>query len=207
MVHEIRNPLTVMDGLIKLLQPDLQGTPKEEYVSIILAELKHVNHLITDFLQLSKPGYAKRSQCSITKVINEVTRLVENEAASRQLDLKMDLAGDIPDILGDSDQLKQVFLNILKNAFEALSCDGRIYLQTYWNRPENLVQVIIRDTGMGMDEQTRASMFDPFFTTKKNGTGLGMFIIKKIIDNHGGRIEIQSEPEKGTVVTVILPVG
>jgi len=207
MVHEIRNPLTVMDGLIKLLQPDLQGTPKEEYVSIILAELKHVNHLITDFLQLSKPGYAKRSQCSITKVINEVTRLVENEAASRQLDLKMDLAGDIPDILGDSDQLKQVFLNILKNAFEALSCDGRIYLQTYWNRPENLVQVIIRDTGMGMDEQTRASMFDPFFTTKKNGTGLGMFIIKKLIDNHGGRIEIQSEPEKGTVVTVILPVG
>jgi len=207
MVHEIRNPLTVMDGLIKLLQPDLQGTAKEEYVAIILTELKHINHLITDFLQLSKPGYAKRSPCSITQVINEVILLVKNEALLRQLDLQLDLAKDIPNIFGDGEQLKQVFLNILKNAFEALSCDGQVYLQTYWNRPENLVQVIVRDTGVGMDEQTRISMFDPFFTTKENGTGLGMFIIKKIVDNHGGRIEIQSEPEKGTVVTVLLPVG
>ncbi len=207
MVHEIRNPLTVIGGFMKLLQQDLKGTPKEEYVTIILAELKHVNRLISDFLQLSKPGYSKRTQCSVTKIITEVAMLVENEASLRKLDIDLDIATDIPDILGDSDQLKQVFLNIFKNAFDALACGGKIFLQTSWNRHEKFVQVIIRDTGTGMDEQTMVSMFDPFFTTKESGTGLGMFIIKKIIDNHGGRIEIQSKPGKGTIVTVFLPAN
>ncbi len=205
MVHEIRNPLTVIDGFMKLLQQNLKGTPKEEYITLILAELKHVNRLISDFLQFSKPGYSKRTQCSITQIITEVAMLVENEASLRKLDIDLDIAKNVPDIFGDSDQLKQVFLNIFKNAFEALSCGGKIFLETSWNMQEELVQVIIRDTGMGMDEQTMTSMFDPFFTTKESGTGLGMFIIKKIIDNHDGRIEIQSKQAKGTIVTVFLP--
>ncbi|KAF1085034.1 Sporulation kinase E [Sporotomaculum syntrophicum] len=207
MVHEIRNPLTVIGGFLTLLQKDLTGTPKEKHVSIIRAELEHVNNLISDFLQFSRPGYAKRTRCSIVQIITDVTMLVENEASLRKLEINLDLAGDIPDIFGDSDQLKQVFLNIFKNAFEALSFGGKIFVQSSWNSNERIVQVIIRDTGMGMDKQTMTSMFNPFFTTKENGTGLGLFIIKKIIENHGGKIEIQSEPGKGTIVTVLLPAG
>lgn len=207
MAHEIRNPLTVINGFMTLLQEDLTGTPKEKYVSIIRDELKHVNNLISDFLQFSRPGYAKRTRCSIVQIITDVTMLVDNEASLRNLEIDLELAEDIPDILGDIEQLKQVFLNIFKNAFEALSSSGKIFLQASWNSNEKLVQVIIKDTGMGMDEHTMTSMFNPFFTTKENGTGLGMFIIKKIIENHGGRIEIQSEPGKGTMVTVLLPAG
>ncbi|WP_347489101.1 ATP-binding protein [Desulfoscipio sp. XC116] len=207
MVHEIRNPLTSISGFLQLLQEYLKGTPKEEYVTLMLAELKHVNSLIADFLQLSKPGYAKRARCSISKVITDVVMLVESEAFLRKLDIKLDMATDIPAILGDSDQLKQVFLNIFKNALDALSHGGVILLQALWNGPEKSVQVIITDTGTGMDEQTMANIFDPFFTTKESGTGLGMFIIKKIIDNHNGRIEIQSTPGEGTTVTVLLPAG
>ncbi|AGL00271.1 two-component system sensor histidine kinase NtrB [Desulfoscipio gibsoniae] len=207
MVHEIRNPLTAISGFLQLLQKYLKGTPKEEYVTLTLNELKHVNSLISDFLKLSKPGFSKRTQCSISKIITDVVMLVESEAFLRKLDINVDIATDIPAIVGDSDQLKQVFLNIFKNAFDALPHGGKISLQTSWDRHQECVQVIIKDTGTGMDEQTIASIFDPFFTTKESGTGLGMFIIKKIIDNHGGRIEVQSEQEKGTTVTVLLPVG
>jgi len=207
MVHEIRNPLTAVGGFLQLLQKSLKGTPKEEYIPIMLAELKHVNRLITEFLQLAKPGSSKRTPCSITKIMNEVVMLVESEAAPRKVDIINETSIDSSSISGDDKQLKQVFLNIIKNAFDALSDGGKLFLQTSWDMHEGFVRVTIRDTGAGMDEQTVTNLFDPFFTTKESGTGLGMFISKKIIDNHGGRIEIQSEPERGTTVTVLLPVA
>jgi signal transduction histidine kinase len=111
MAHEIRNPLTVINGFMTLLQEDLTGTPKEKYVSIIRDELKHVNNLISDFLQFSRPGYAKRTRCSIVQIITDVTMLVDNEASLRNLEIDLELAEDIPDILGDIEQLKQVALN------------------------------------------------------------------------------------------------
>ncbi|MCL6558767.1 MAG: PAS domain-containing protein [Firmicutes bacterium] len=207
MVHEIRNPLTVIGGFLQLLQDRLKGDSKEEYISIILAELKHVNSLISEFLQLAKPGFSKRTHCSISKIITDVIMLVESEAFMRKIEINSDTAMDIPPILGDSEQLKQVLLNIIKNAFDALSDGGKIFAQTSWDRHNGYVRVAIRDTGAGMDEQTLANMFDPFFTTKESGTGLGMFICKKIIDNHGGRIEVRSEPGRGTTVTVLLPLS
>lgn len=205
-VHEIKNPLTTINGFLQLLQKDLQGTPKEEYLNIMLSELKHVNRLISEFLQLSRPGYSQRTNCSIKQLIREVFILVESEASIRNLEIILDTATDIPPILADSEQLKQVFLNIIRNAFEALPPGGKLYLQTSSDEIQGLVQIIIKDTGAGMDNQTMESMFDPFYTTKESGTGLGMFISKKIVDNHGGRLEVQSEPAKGTVVTVLLPM-
>jgi len=206
MVHEIRNPLTTISGFLQLLQSDLKGTPREEYINIMLTELEHVNRLVIEFLQLARPGYSRRTQFSITKLINEMVMLVESEALLRKVEIKLETAPGIPPVLGDPEQLKQAFLNIIKNAFDALSGGGIIFLQTLWDRHNKYVQVIIRDTGVGMDEQTIANMFYPFFTTKENGTGLGMLISKKIIDNHGGRIEVKSEPSKGTTVTVLLPL-
>jgi len=207
MVHEIRNPLTVIGGFLQLLQKDLQGTPKEEYLSIIFAELKRVNSLIADFLQLAKPGYSRRSRCSIKKIISDIMLLVESEAFLRKLEINLDMTEDIQPILADSEQLKQVFLNIIKNAFDALTYGGKLFLKTSWDRDNGYVRVAIRDTGAGMEEQTVASMFNPFFTTKESGTGLGMFVCNKIIENHAGRIEVKSKPGKGTTVIVLLPSG
>ncbi len=207
MVHEIRNPLTAIGGFLELLQKQLKGTPKESYISVMLAELEHVNRLITEFLSLTKPGYSKRVKCVINNIIREVVMLVESEAQIRKLDLSLATETDMPHILGDGEQLKQVFLNIIKNAFEVLDDGGKIYLQTSWDGQEGLVKVAVRDTGPGIDGQTINNMFIPFFTTKEKGTGLGMFLSKQIIDNHGGRIEVESEPGKGTTVTVLLPVS
>jgi PAS domain S-box-containing protein len=205
MVHEIRNPLTAVGCFLQLLQKNLKGNPKEEYIPIMLAELQRADRLISDFLQFAKPGYSKRSRCSIVDIIKDVIMLVESEAFFRRLDIEADLNDNIPNVFVDSEQLKQVFMNIMKNAFDALSEGGRIFVQTTWNEPEGLVQVSIRDNGVGINKDTIANMFNPFFTTKESGTGLGMFTSKKIIDNHGGRIDIQSEPGKGTTVTVMLP--
>lgn len=206
MIHEIRNPLTTINGFLQLLQEDLKGTPREQYINLMLTEMVRINGLIKQFLQLSRPGYSKRTQCFLDKLISEIVKLVKSEALFSKLDIQIVTAPDIPPILGDDEQLKQALLNIIKNAIDALSNGGKLFLQTAWNRPEKFVQVTIRDTGFGMDEQTISSLFYPFFTTKKNGTGLGMLISKKIIENHGGQINVQSELGKGTIVTVLLPI-
>lgn len=208
MVHEIRNPLTAIGGFLQLMQKHLQGSPREEYIPIMLAELNHANRLISEFLQFARPGFTKRGKCSINDIIKDLVLLVESEALSRQIEIETALDNSTPKIIGDSGQLKQVFINIIKNAFDALSPGGKILIKTktLWNESENFVQISINDTGAGVDEEVIKNMFNPFFTTKENGTGLGMFTSKKIIDNHKGRIKIKSEPGKGTTVNVLLPV-
>lgn len=206
-VHEIKNPLTTINGFLQLLQKDLKGTPKEEYLRIMLDELKHINRLITEFLQLAKPGYSKRTGCNINQLVKEIFMLVKSEALIYNIDINLQTDDDIPNIYADGEQLKQVILNIIKNAFDALSPGEKIFIQTSWSKHEGIINILIRDTGSGMDRETISSMFDPFFTTKESGTGLGMFISKKIIDNHGGRIEVKSEKGHGTTVTVLLPVN
>ncbi len=207
MIHEIRNPLTAVSGLMQLLQQHLKGTPKEEYVTIILAELTHLNSIITDFLLMARPGYCKPTKCSIDQLIKEVLTLVECEASIRNLIINLEIEKDLPIINADRGQLKQVFLNITRNAFEALPVGGKLFIEASSDRQQGFVLIVFRDTGTGIDKQTLANMFNPFFTTKERGTGLGMFISKKIIDNHSGQIEIQSEPGNGTTVTIMLPVA
>lgn len=205
-LHEIKNPLTTISGFLQLLHKELKGTQKEEYVRIALAELEHANKLLDEFLQMARPGFSNRQRCSIVGLIKEVYILAESEALLRQVEIKHESIGDIPHILGDAEQLKQVFLNLIRNAFEALSPGGRILMQASWYEKENHVRVTVSDTGAGMDDKIISSMFNPLFTTKDTGTGLGMFISKKIIDNHRGHIEVESKPGKGTSITILLPL-
>ncbi len=207
MIHEIRNPLTAISGFMQLLQQRLEGTPQEEYLTMMLAELKHINRFVSDFLLLARPGYCKRAQCSINQLIKEVASLVECEAVIRKLIINLETSEGMPLVNADGGQLKQAFLNITRNAFDSLSDGGEVFLRVSSDEQQGIVRVVIRDTGTGMDQQTLANMFDPFFTTKESGTGLGLFISKKIIDNHGGHIKIQTEPARGTTVTVLLPVA
>jgi len=207
MIHELRNPLTAISGFVQLLQQKIRTNSELEYLDIISDELKRLNRLISDFLLQAKPGYCSRTQCSINKLLTDVAALVECEASLRNLKINLEIPEDPPPIKADSGQLRQVFLNIIRNSFDALPDEGQLFLQCSGDEQLGIVRIVIRDTGKGMDGQIMANMFKPFFTTKKNGTGLGMFISKKIIDNHGGSIDIQSEPAGGTTVTVTLPVA
>jgi len=205
--HEIRNPLTTVKGFMQLLRPYLEEIGKEIYVDIAIDELDRANKLIFDFLNASKPSQNMQTDVALNKLVQEMTLLFESEAILKKIDLGFALSVDEPVVTGDANQLKQVLHNIIKNAIEAILTNqqkGKIHLNVTVNGDK--AYIMIEDNGCGMDEETLTSMYIPFFTTKQSGTGIGMSICKKIIDNHHGQINISSFPGKGTAFTIELPL-
>ena len=156
-------------------------------------------------------GFARRMDVKIeTLNVNDMVRetllFLEKEALHRQVCIEQELDDSLPGLSCDRGQLQQVFLNVLTNALAAVSEGGRIVIRSFM-RDEDFIAVSFEDNGIGMDEETRKHIFEPFFTTKgEEGTGLGMSIIYGIVKRHGGDIEVASEPGRGTVVTIILPL-
>jgi two-component system, NtrC family, sensor kinase len=155
-------------------------------------------------------GFARRMDVQVevlelNEVLREVMGFLEKEALHRNIDVRLQLAGDLPRIASDRGQLQQVFLNILNNAFQAVD-DGGFVTITSWDRDFNTVGVSVQDNGKGMSEETLKHIFEPFFTTKKgSGTGLGLSITYGIVKKLGGDIEVHSKEGQGTTFTVFLP--
>lgn len=205
-VHEIRNPLTTVRGFIQLLYTELANNPKKGYLDIIFEEIDRANCILNDFLSFSKPTPPKRQQIQVCALLEEIRLLTASEALLREITLHSACSSEMPGIFIDKNQIKQVLLNIVKNAFDALSAHGAVKI-TAWSEPcSKMVSIAVSDNGIGMDQQTAARIFDPFFTTKENGTGLGMAVSYQIIQNHGGEINVESIPGSGTTFTILLPV-
>ena len=204
--HEIRNPLTSVRGFIQLLEPELAESKKKGYLSIILEELDRVNNVLTDFLGFAKPAPPQRQRVEVGVLLEEIHLLTGSEALLREITLNFVCPVALPRIYIDKDQMKQVFLNILKNAFDAVGPRGEVKVSAVWEPLFQNVSLIIKDNGTGMDKQTAARIFDPFFTTKESGTGLGMAVTLQIIKNHDGEIQVDSIPGYGTTFTITLPV-
>lgn len=207
MAHEIRNPLTAARGFIQLLEKRFSDDLMEkEYLQIIIAEIDRVNKIITDFLLLAKPQAPHLQQVNVNKLLWEVSLLLENEALMRGCTVEQVLDENLPEITVDPSHIRQVFFNIIKNAFEAMGEDGRLTIKTKHHFLSNLIEISFTDTGAGIPKVLLKKIFDPFFTTKETGTGLGLTISSRIIDNYGGWIDINSEMGRGSTVTVWLPV-
>lgn len=206
--HEIRNPLTTIRGFIQLLQPELAQSNKAEYLEIILSEIDRANNVLKDFLNFSKPSLPKRSLTDVKKLLEELHLLTEGEALLRDIHLEFTYSVDnIPSIHIDKDQIKQVILNMIKNALDAVATPGgAIKVSTVWEPLFNNVSIIIKDNGIGMNQQTISKIFDPFFTTKEHGNGLGMAVSYQIVKNHGGDIQVNSFPGSGTTFTLVFPL-
>ena len=198
--HEIRNPLTSVRGFIQLLQNELKGTPKAEYINIIMTEIDRVNIIINEFLKLAKPVIPKRKPSDIKTLFEDINMLIESEAFLKNISIRKDLPENLPSILIDVEQVKQVLINVIRNAFEAMSEGGCLTVSAYALPAERQVCMEIKDTGEGMDEATINKVLTPFFTTKENGTGLGLAVSSEIMKSHGGRIEISSAVGRGTTV-------
>lgn len=199
--HEIRNPLTAIRGFIQLLHPYLHQLGKEEYGKIILAEIDRANDIIHEFLTSSKPSTPQVSMIHVSSLLKEVVLLAESEALMKGCEIQLHpLQGDMI-ISGDAKQMKQVVLNMIRNAMEAITekvdeTIGRIEVGARREGAE--VRIFISDNGKGMDVCTLDRLFNPFFTTKENGTGLGLSVSERIIKNHGGCISVSSRVnEKG----------
>jgi PAS domain S-box-containing protein len=205
LAHEIRNPLTSVRGFFQLLEPELIKSQKKEYLEIILEELDRVNSVITDFLNSTKPSSPRTYQVEMSELFAEIQLLTKSEAILREINLHFFCPAEIPSLYIDKDQIKQVLLNIIKNAFDAVRSQGIVEVSAQWQAGSQKVSLIVKDNGVGMDQQTLTRMFDPFFTTKESGTGLGMAVTYQIIRNHGGEINVNSIPGIGSTFIISLP--
>ncbi|WP_168121021.1 ATP-binding protein [Paenibacillus sp. HB172176] len=208
--HEIRNPLTSIRGFIQLLRPYLLEVGKEEYARIILTEIDRANDIIYEFLNSSKPSAPMKQSTSIQHLIKEVVMLTESESLLRNCEIGVESFQSEAIVSIDIKQVKQVILNLLKNALDAVEevqAERRGKIDISLNSDGQYVEIKIRDNGKGMDKVTMSKLFDPFFTTKQAGTGLGLSVSYRIIRNHGGTIRVDSMVGSGTEFVIYLPLA
>ena len=206
--HEIRNPLASISGSVQLLQANVKTVTPEEgkLFKIILKEIDRLNNLITEFLDFVRPSVRIEDPVPINTLLKEVGEAMKlNERLNREVKLTLDTrAGKL--IYGNHDKLKQAFLNILINAYQAMTdtLHPEITIESY-DSEDHRVVVIIRDNGCGISKDNMRRLFQPFHTTKAGGTGLGLAITRKIVESHGGEIKVESDLGRGTRFAVILP--
>lgn len=208
--HEIGNPLNSINIHLQLLRrrlARLDASPEHdrlaESVAVCSAEIARLDDILKHFLDAIGPRPPDFAEVHLLKVVGEVLALQREHLTQLGIRVEMNLRADIPPVTGDANQLKQVFFNILKNAMEAMDRGGVITLSA--GADDEFVSVSVRDTGTGMERDAVSRIFDPFFTTKSGGHGLGMMIVMRIMRAHGGQIDVDSAPGRGTTVTLRFP--
>lgn len=202
--HEIKNPLMVIGGLARQVQKKLEGEPSlVEKLEIIRTEVQRLENFLGEIRDFTRPAAPVKQEIDLNKVIHEVDALLEGEAKNRGISLEEELAPHLPAISADPNQMRQVLLNLIKNAFEALDSGGRVTLRS--GAENRQVWFTVQDTGTGMPPEVLDKIFNPFFTTKEKGSGLGLAVIHKIVSDHQGVVNVKSSPEQGTTITVKLP--
>jgi len=205
--HELNNPLGGLALYARILEDRFGKAGDEEGAQLtrkIERAVKHLAELVTDITAYGRPPELKREETILNALIEECLSLVQDRVADRQIRLVSGLDAAVGTVFADVRELRKVFLNLFVNALDAMDPHGTLTVRT--RRDETTVEASVEDTGCGMDAETRARMFDLFFTTKQNGTGLGMAIARSVVDRHGGRLEVESEPGRGTRIRVELPL-
>ncbi|MFS0509357.1 PAS domain S-box protein [Bacillus altitudinis] len=200
--HEIRNPLTAIKGFLQLIKPKTKD--RDQYFEIVFSELSRIEIILSELLMLAKPQQTASMQTlDLKKIISEVTALLETQANLNGIlmntsDIEEDLLMN-----GDQNQLKQVFINLIKNAVESMPDGGKVDITA--KAEKEGILVTIRDEGIGIPESVMKRIGEPFLTTKEKGTGLGLMVTFNILENHNGTIRVDSDPEKGTVFHIMFP--
>nr|WP_251034506.1 PAS domain-containing protein [Pseudomonas sp. ISL-88] len=200
--HEIRNPLTAIKGFLQLMKPTMEGN--EHYFEIVFSELSRIELILSELLMLAKPQQnAVKERVNLKKIISEVTALLETQANLKGTFIKTEYGQDSVYINGDQNQLKQVFINLIKNAVESMPDGGTVHI--LMTEDEYSVNVTIKDEGDGIPENVLKRIGEPFLTTKEKGTGLGLMVTFNLIKNHQGAIQVDSKPDKGTAFKISFP--
>ncbi len=204
--HEIRNPLSSIKGFATYFKERYREVPEDRKTAeIMIQEVERLNRVISQLLDFARPVDLQKRPTSLTDLVHHVHKMIEQEARNRGVEVALKTSAAPGEVLLDPDKMKQVLLNLLFNALEAMDGGGRLEVEVP-ERPSNgRVQIRVTDSGAGIRDEDLAHIFDPFFTTKPTGTGLGLAIVHKIVEAHGGEIRVQSRPGHGTRVTLILP--
>ncbi|MGF0223048.1 PAS domain-containing protein [Bacillus sp. FCW2] len=200
--HEIRNPLTAIKGFLQLMKPTMEEN--EHYFEIVFSELSRIELILSELLMLAKPQQnAVKERVNLKKIISEVTALLETQANLKGIFIKTDYEHDSMYINGDQNQLKQVFINLIKNAVESMPDGGTVHI--LMTEDEYSVNVTVKDEGDGIPENVLKRIGEPFLTTKEKGTGLGLMVTFNLIKNHQGAIQVDSKPDRGTAFHITFP--
>jgi|GEM_PF-842628 len=202
--HEIRNPLTGMKMIVQLLAADVPpDDSKKEPLGIIQNEIDRLEKIISSLLDFARPTKPQAVPISLPEILNACLFLIQNQINKSGARVEKDIPSDLPQMVGDASQLKQVFLNIITNAVQSLKTGGTIKLKV--EVIPGWVVVAIADTGIGISRERLKAIFDPFMTTKEDGTGLGLSVALRIVEEHGGRINVDSIENQGSTFSVMLP--
>jgi two-component system, sporulation sensor kinase E len=206
--HEIRNPLTTIMGFIQLIK-EKKSTQiqNSQYLEIVFKELRDLNKMVSDFVLMAKPSFPEKIVIQLQEFIQDTVQFMTIQGNLKNMVLKENLCTPLIMIYMDAVQMKQVLINLIQNAFEAMPSGGEVEISlSYDSVDPNNVVIGISDIGIGITDEQMKEIFTPFFTTKDNGLGLGLSICYRIIENHNGRIQIKSNPGAGTTFNIILPI-
>lgn len=202
-VHEVRNPLAAIKGAVEILEDELSAdSPRREFADLAKKEVERLDTLVGEFLRFARPATLSVQLNDLNKIVESVAALVENQANSQSVKIEKDLQKNLPEVLIDSEQIKQVLLNLAINSLQAMPNGGQIAFRTSENGKFCVVEV--KDSGNGIDQKIIPKIFDPFFTTKEKGVGLGLSIAHKIVNQHEGTLSVANDSGK-TVFSLHLP--
>ncbi|WP_088102427.1 PAS domain S-box protein [Halalkalibacter urbisdiaboli] len=201
--HEIRNPLTSIKGFLQLFEREKEYNGK--YLSLVMEELARVESIIYEYLTLAKPNHDTRfEQVHLDNLAKQVMTLLETQTIMKNVSVELE-SENIPSVYGSEKQLKQVLINLIRNALDAVEPKGEIKIRLL-KHSENKVCIQVEDNGCGISKERMERLGEPFYSTKEKGTGLGLMVCYKILQHHGGAIKVHSEVGTGTRMDVILPV-
>ena len=208
--HELGNPLNSLTIHLQLIERKLKklafekdGAQLTESLEVCQGEVQRLDGIITHFLEAVRPQKPELNELKLVELVEEVLRVQEAELSDRQLEVNIEVNDEIPFILGDRGQLKQVFFNLVKNAMEAMQPGGRLRILA--RKDNDFVYLQFTDTGSGISEEELSKVFQAYYTTKEEGHGLGMMIVQRIMREHGGQISVESRKDVGTAITLQFP--
>lgn len=204
--HEINNPLTAIKGFMHLLKLS-ENKNSEHYIDILLSEIERIESITNEFMTLAKPQLLEIKTNDLNVLIKQVVMILQPQATMNNIQVTTEFTSDTSFILCEGNQLKQVFINILKNAIEATPMGEEILIQIEYVPDKHQVHIRFTDHGCGIEKERIPYLGEPFYSIKENGIGLGLMICYKIIEKHQGKILIESEVGKGTTVNITLPIS
>lgn len=199
--HEIRNPMTVIQGFLQVLM-SRSNVKQLDYFQMILGELDQINAVVTEFLSMATNKAMEKNEQNLNDIIHSIYPLIFSDITKHGVEIDVRLDGNLPKLLLDEREIKQLIKNLVRNSVEAMNGKGKLLLKT--SRQSNTVELVVSDNGCGIEPDKLEKIFDPFYTTKEEGTGLGLPVCQGIAHRHDGIIRVNSQVGKGTQFTVVF---
>ena len=205
LAHEIRNPLAGIAGVVEIVGRDLpNSSPAKAVVKDVRHEIAQINRILTDLLETARPRAPEIRSSDLNTTVEHAVMLARQQVLSKPIKIEFTSAPDLPEVDHDSDQIHQVLLNLLLNAVQAIEGPGQVSVTVFGQGDD--ATITVSDTGRGIPAEHLPNIFRPFYTTKGNGTGLGLSLARRIVEEHHGQIDVASSSGKGTTFTVLLPM-